>query len=80
MFLEIITPDKQVYSGEILSTTLPGTKGSFQVLKNHAPMISTLEKGRIVIKNSSEEKIIHIEGGIVEILNNNIVVLAESIL
>ena len=80
MFLEIITPDKQVYSGEILSTTLPGTNGSFQVLKNHAPLISTLEKGSIVIKNSTEEKTFQIEGGIVEVLNNKVVVLAESIL
>ena len=49
MLLEIIAPDKEVYSGEVDLIQVPGSKGSFEILRNHAPIISTLEKGRIKI-------------------------------
>lgn len=80
MLLEIYTPDQKVFEGQVDSATFPGTKGSFQVLNNHAPLISTLDKGTVVykIKNSKEEVII--AGGVVEVLNNKVVLLAESIL
>jgi len=57
MNLEILTPDKKVYEGEVTAVTVPGTLGSFQILKDHAPIISTLEDGEVIIKaNKAEEQ------------------------
>jgi len=80
MLLEIITPDKRIYSGEVKLVQLPGTVGSFEVLKNHAPIISTLEKGKIkVVEDNGQILYFEVEGGIVENKDNKIVVLVESI-
>ncbi len=79
MYLEIITPDKKVFSGEVTMATFPGTKGSFQVLNNHAPLISTLERGRISIRTVQGEQSMVVDGGVVEVLNNQIIVLAEAV-
>ena len=79
MQLEIITPDKQLFSGEIKSIKVPGTKAPFQVLKNHAPVLSTLDRGSITIVTSGdEEKIIKVSGGMIEVNKNKIIVLAET--
>jgi F-type H+-transporting ATPase subunit epsilon len=75
MMLDIITPDKILYSGEVDSVKLPGTKGSFEVLKNHAALISKLEKGSVRIKDKNGVHFIEITGGIAEVLKNKIVVL-----
>ena len=80
MYLEILTPDQKVYSGEITSVQVPGSAGSFEVLINHAPIISTLDKGEVTVRAGKEEKVYTIDGGVVEVLNNKIIVLAESIL
>jgi F-type H+-transporting ATPase subunit epsilon len=80
MKLEILTPDKKVYEGEIRSVTVPGTMGSFEVLKDHAPIISTLEDGQVIIrKDNTSDETIYIKGGVIEVLNNSIMVLAEGI-
>jgi len=79
MNLEILTPDKKVFEGEVTAVTVPGTMGSFQILKDHAPIISTLEDGPVVIKNKKEEQTFIIKGGVVEVLKNKIVVLAEGV-
>ncbi|MDX2442427.1 MAG: ATP synthase F1 subunit epsilon [Bacteroidales bacterium] len=80
MFLEIITPEKIVFSGEINLIKVPGSKGSFEVLKNHAPLISTLEKGDIkVLTNTDEEKHFSIDGGVIEVRDNKIIVLGEFV-
>ncbi|MDF7818918.1 ATP synthase F1 subunit epsilon [Runella sp. MFBS21] len=79
MTLEIITPDKKVFSGEASAVTFPGTEGQFQVLNNHAPLVSTLGKGNIVVEGSHKETFT-VDGGVVEVLNNKVLVLAESIL
>ncbi len=80
MFLEIITPEKIVFSGEINLVKVPGSKGSFEVLKNHAPLISTLEKGDIkVLTNTDEEKHFSIDGGVIEVRDNKIIVLGEFV-
>ncbi len=78
MYLEIITPDKKVFSGEVISVKVPGTNGQFQVLKNHAPIISTLANGKVTVKTATETKIYDVMGGVVEVLKNKVVVLAES--
>ncbi len=80
MFLEIITPDKKVYEGEVVSVKLPGSNGSFGVMKNHAPIISTLDKGTIkIIDESKNTLFFEVNGGVVEVMKNKIIVLAESI-
>ena len=80
MHLEIITPDKTIFDGEVDSATFPGSKGSFQVLKNHAALISSLDKGKVIYKINDNEQEMVINGGIVEVLNNNIILLAEEII
>lgn len=79
MYLEIITPDKKVFEGEVDSATFPGSDGSFQVLNNHAPIISTLSKGELTYKTKEGAKIITVDGGVVEVKNNKAIVLAESV-
>jgi len=79
MLLEIITPDKPLYSGEIHLVKLPGSKGSFEIMKNHAPIISTLETGTIkVISVHGDETFFEITGGAVEVLQNKIIVLVTQ--
>ena len=80
MTLEILTPDKKVYEGEATSVTLPGTLGSFEILNHHAPIISTLEDGKLVVRGSGKEEVYLIKGGVVEALNNKVTVLAEGIM
>jgi F-type H+-transporting ATPase subunit epsilon len=84
MYLEIITPDEKVFEGEVDSATFPGSEGSFQVLNDHAAMISSLSEGYLkylrMVEKKNVETQIGISGGVVEILNNKVLVLAESIL
>ena len=83
MFIEMVTPDKKVFEGEATSAIFPGTDGSFQILNNHAALVSTLGKGNIIfvktINNKSEEVQMEVDGGVVEVLNNKVTVLAEKI-
>jgi F-type H+-transporting ATPase subunit epsilon len=78
MHLEIITPDKKIFEDEVSSVVLPGIDGSFGILKQHAPMISALKKGKVkVVDMSSARHQFEINGGVVEVLNNKVIVLAE---
>ncbi len=79
MKIEIITPDKRVYAGEGVSATFPGTQGSFQVLNDHAPLVSTLGTGTLVVDEGASKKTFTVDGGVVEVLHNRVLVLAESI-
>lgn len=79
MQLTILTPDQPVFDGAVTAVTVPGTLGSFQILKDHAPIISTLEDGKVIVQSSNEEKTFVIKGGVVEVSNNNIILLAEAI-
>jgi F-type H+-transporting ATPase subunit epsilon len=65
-----------LFSGEAISVKLPGTSGSFEALSNHAPLLSSLEKGSIVVRTDDGEETFEVSGGIVEVLNNKVVVLA----
>lgn len=78
MLLEIITPDKKVYSGDVTSVSVPGTKGRFEMLNNHAAIISTLLNGKVKVKDKEGVKTFDVKGGVVENLKNKIVILAES--
>jgi F-type H+-transporting ATPase subunit epsilon len=80
MKLEIFTPDKKVYEGDIRSIRVPGKKGSFQVLKDHAPIVSTLENGPVIIVDQTGiETLFEINGGVIEVKLNKIILLTESI-
>jgi len=80
MYLEIITPDKKVFAGEVEAAQFPGSNGSFEVLNSHAPLISTMEQGNIRLTTSNGQEFFTVDGGVVEVLNNKIIVLAESVL
>ena len=78
MNLEIITPSTKLFTGEITSVKLPGMDGEFEILNNHAPIISSLSKGVIrVINNDNKTETFEINGGIIEMQNNKIIVLAD---
>ncbi len=80
MKIEIITPDKKVYEGDIKSIRVPGRKGSFQVLKDHAPIISTLDNGTVImVDQNNSEKRYEIDGGVIEVKMNKIILLVESV-
>jgi len=79
MYLEIVTPEKMLYTGEIHLVKLPGSQGSFEVMKDHAAIISTLESGEIkVISNDGEENFFEITGGVIEVAKNNVIILATT--
>lgn len=78
MNVQIITPDKELFSGKAKLAQFPGLDGSFEVLKNHAPMISALKAGQIKLRMENDnEEFFDIKGGVVEVLNNKLLVLAE---
>ena len=77
MLLEIITPDKKLFEGEVSSVTVPGKTGTFQMLNRHAPVISALKKGKIKIKTAQGIQQFEVNGGVVEMQKNKIIVLAE---
>ena len=80
MKIEIITPDRKIYEGEIKSVRVPGKKGSFQVLKDHAPIISTLENGLVRMTDEENNEIVYeIGGGLIEVKANRIILLADSV-
>jgi F-type H+-transporting ATPase subunit epsilon len=79
MKVEIITPEKKLYAGETTMVKVPGTLGSFQILKNHAPIVSTLEKGIITVrKPDGTEQNFDVESGLVECKDNLISILIEK--
>lgn len=79
MHLEIITPDKKVFEGDVKLIQLPGSKGGFEILKNHAPIISTLERGVLkIVETSGTEQYFEVDGGVIENKANKIIVLVES--
>ena len=79
MHVEIITPDRTVYQGEATSVRFPGTDGSFEVLNHHAAMIAVLGPGELrILPTAGGEQHVRVEGGVVEVLNNQVTVLAEG--
>lgn len=78
--LEIISPEKKVYSGKVKSVTIPGTKGNFQVLFNHAPLISTIEIGIIKFDLADDStRIFTTSGGSAEVLDNKVLILSDTV-
>lgn len=78
MKIEIISPEKEIYKGEISLAQLPGIDGSFEILENHAPMISALKKGKIRVKDmEGKEVFIDINSGTLEVINNVITIVTN---
>lgn len=79
MYLEILTPEKKVFEGNVNIATFPGTDGSFQVMDNHAPLISLLKEGVVEYKSREANQSLNITGGVVEVLKNKVILLADGI-
>lgn len=79
MFLEILTPERKVFEGTVTIATFPGADGSFQVMDNHAPLISLLKEGLVEYKSKDANNSLKITGGVVEVLHNKVVLLADGI-
>ena len=76
MHVEIVTPEKKLFTGSINSIKVPGKDGEFEILNNHAPIISTLIKGEIrIISTDQKTENFQISGGVIEMQKNNIIVL-----
>ncbi len=79
MTLEIISPGKKIFSGKVKLVQVPGKKGAFEILNNHAPIISTLSAGKVKVVTPDDEKnFFDITGGVVEVANNNIIILVNG--
>jgi F-type H+-transporting ATPase subunit epsilon len=79
MQLEILTPERTVYSGTVYGVQLPGTEGSFEILEKHAPLIASLGSGKMkILKDKTHSEVFEIAGGFVEVLNNKVSVLIEG--
>ncbi|MBL0154281.1 MAG: ATP synthase F1 subunit epsilon [Chitinophagaceae bacterium] len=80
MILEILTPEKKLFSGEVYGVQMPGISGSFEVLDKHAPLVSALKAGKLKVLKDKVKDVENytIQGGFVEVLNNKVTVLVES--
>ena len=80
MTLEILTPERKLYSGEVYGVQMPGISGSFEELEKHAPLVSALKAGRLKVLKDKQHHVANfdIQGGFVEVLNNKVTVLVEG--
>jgi F-type H+-transporting ATPase subunit epsilon len=80
MLLEILTPEKKLYSGDVYGVQMPGISGSFEVLDKHAPIVSALKAGRVKVLKDKQNQFAYfdIQGGFVEVINNKVTVLVEG--
>ena len=79
MTLEILTPEKKIFSGEVYGVQLPGISGVFEVLEKHAPIVSALKSGKLkILKDKNSTTQYSIQGGFVEVINNKATVLVEG--
>jgi F-type H+-transporting ATPase subunit epsilon len=79
MVLEILTPEKKIFSGEVYGVQLPGINGLFEILDKHAPLVSALIDGKLkILKDKTHTDSFKIKSGFVEVLNNKTTVLVEG--
>lgn len=76
---QILTPNGSLFDGEVTGVQMPGTLGSFEVKNNHAPIVSSLEKGEVLVRRGDGDLVFKISGGFVEVNNNELTLLAESV-
>jgi len=79
MHLEIITPEKKIFEGDVTIVTFPGADGSFQIMNDHAPLVSLLKDGQVIYKSKESIEQVTITGGVVEVLKNKVIVLADGV-
>ena len=80
MNITVLTPDKEIFKGAILSVKVPGTKGQFQILNRHAPIVSSLAKGNVsIVKTDNSRMKFDISGGFIEVLNNEVSLLVTGV-
>ncbi|HEU5289809.1 MAG TPA: ATP synthase F1 subunit epsilon [Cyclobacteriaceae bacterium] len=79
MHLEILTPEKKIFEGDVTIATFPGADGSFQIMEHHAPLISLLKEGVVEYKSKEASQNVTITGGVVEVLNNKVILLADGV-
>jgi F-type H+-transporting ATPase subunit epsilon len=80
MNLVVLSPDKEIFSGAVKSVAVPGSDGQFQILNNHAPIVSSLGKGEVRVVTAQGEKLnFTVNGGFVEMLNNEVALLVSGI-
>ncbi|MDT0606564.1 F0F1 ATP synthase subunit epsilon [Croceitalea rosinachiae] len=92
MYLEIVSPEATLFSGEVISVTVPGINGEFQMLENHAPIVSLLQEGNVKVqgdiaidedfqnkfsKGQNGETVLAISSGTIEMKDNKVIVLAD---
>ena len=79
MTLEILTPERKIFSGDVYGVQLPGIEGLFEVLEKHAPLVSALKAGKLkILKDKTSTASYTIQSGFVEVLNNKATVLVEG--
>jgi F-type H+-transporting ATPase subunit epsilon len=80
MNLTILSPEREIFTGAVKSVKVPGANGSFEMLENHAPIVSSLEKGEVrVILDNGERLVYQISGGFVEMLANEVALLVSGV-
>lgn len=80
MFLEILTPEKKLFSGDIKLIKVPGSDGSFELMDKHAPIISSLTKGSIKLVNREDQpQFFEVTGGVLEMKDNRVIILVEGL-
>ncbi len=80
MHLLVLSPDSEIFSGKVKSVKVPAIGGQFEILARHAPIVAALEVGKIrVINTKDEKKIIEIQEGYIEVLNDEIIILVSSL-
>jgi len=79
MILEILTPERKIFSGDVYGVQLPGISGLFEVLEKHAPLVSALKAGKLkILKDKNNSSFYTIQSGFVEVINNKATVLVEG--
>ncbi|NLZ72829.1 MAG: ATP synthase F1 subunit epsilon [Bacteroidales bacterium] len=79
LLLKIVSPDKKIFEGEVQQVSLPGTKGPFTILRHHAPIVSSLKKGKITYMTVDGEKELEITSGFIEMNKNRVTVCVTTI-
>jgi len=80
MELIVLTPEKEIYQGGINSVKVPGTNGQFEILKGHAPIVSSLVTGPVrIIDSNGDNKVFNISKGFIEVLGNEVSLLVQGV-
>ncbi len=78
LHVSLVTPEKELYAGLVDEVVAPGTEGEFGVLEGHAPFMTTLAEGQVVIKNDGTQRVFYVQGGFADVNEEGITILAEK--